>query len=168
MVSSTPRPHFNPGKDPVRILQETEWAPGQVWTGGKSRPHRDLYIYIYMHIRKDSKQLAASCTHNVCQTDPGTHPTSCTMDTGSFPRVKSGRGVMLTPDPLLVPWSRKRRAIPLLPLWAVRPVQSLCACTRVHFTFLYINIYRVIQEKSNKFCWYMHQAVLRNWTHLIL
>jgi len=26
-------------------------------------------------------------------------------------------------------------AIPLLPLWAVRPVQSLSACTRVHFTF---------------------------------
>ena len=27
------------------------------------------------------------------------------------------------------------RAIPLLPLWAVRPVQSLNACTRVTFTF---------------------------------
>jgi len=27
------------------------------------------------------------------------------------------------------------RAISLLPLWAVRPVQSLSACTRVHFTF---------------------------------
>ena len=27
------------------------------------------------------------------------------------------------------------RAIPLLPLWAVRPVQSLSACTRVRFTF---------------------------------
>jgi hypothetical protein len=25
------------------------------------------------------------------------------------------------------------RAIPLLPLWAVRPVQSLSVCTRVHF-----------------------------------
>ena len=25
------------------------------------------------------------------------------------------------------------RAIPLLPLWAVQPVQSLSACTRVHF-----------------------------------
>ena len=29
----------------------------------------------------------------------------------------------------------KSIAIPLLPLWAVRPVQSLSACTRVHFTF---------------------------------
>jgi len=27
------------------------------------------------------------------------------------------------------------RAIPLLPLWAVWPVQSLSACTRVTFTF---------------------------------
>jgi hypothetical protein len=30
------------------------------------------------------------------------------------------------------------RAIPLLPLWAVRPVQSLSACTRVTFTFTFI------------------------------
>jgi len=41
VVSSTPRPHFTPGKDPVPILQEAEWAPGPVWTCGKSRPHRD-------------------------------------------------------------------------------------------------------------------------------
>ena len=39
--SSTPRPHFTPGKDPVPILQEAVWAPGAVWTGGKSWPHRD-------------------------------------------------------------------------------------------------------------------------------
>ena len=31
-----------PGKDPVPILQEAGWAPGPVWTGGKSRPHRHL------------------------------------------------------------------------------------------------------------------------------
>jgi hypothetical protein len=41
VVSSTPRPHFTPGKDPVPILQEAGWAPGPVWTDGKSRPHRD-------------------------------------------------------------------------------------------------------------------------------
>ena len=35
----------------------------------------------------------------------GAHPASCTMGTGSFPGVKSGRGVTLTPHPLLVPWS---------------------------------------------------------------
>ena len=41
MVSSTPRPHFTPGKEPVPILQEAGWAPGPVWTGRKSRPNRD-------------------------------------------------------------------------------------------------------------------------------
>ena len=61
---------------------------------------------------------------------------ACTMGTGSFSGDKSGRGVTLTPHPFLAPWSRKSRGIPLLPLWAVRPVQSLSACTRVHFTFI--------------------------------
>ena len=41
VVSSTPRPHFTPGKGPVPIVQQAGWAPGPVWTGGKSRPHRD-------------------------------------------------------------------------------------------------------------------------------
>jgi hypothetical protein len=68
------------------------------------------------------------------QTGTGAHPASCTMGTVSFPEVKSDRGVKLTPHPLLVPWSWKSRAIPLLSLWAVRPVQSLSACSMVHFT----------------------------------
>ena len=68
------------------------------------------------------------------QTGPGAHPASCTMGTGSLPGVTSGRGVTPTPQPLLVPWSWKSRAIPLFLLWAVWPVQSLSACTRVHFT----------------------------------
>jgi len=41
VVSVTPRPHFTPGKDKVSVLQEAVWAPGPVWTGEKSRPHRD-------------------------------------------------------------------------------------------------------------------------------
>ena len=41
VVSSTPRPHFTPGKDPVPILQGAGWAPEPVWTGGKSRSHTD-------------------------------------------------------------------------------------------------------------------------------
>ena len=44
VVSSTPWPHFTPGKDPVPILQEAGWAPGPIWTGGKSRPHRDSVL----------------------------------------------------------------------------------------------------------------------------
>ena len=69
------------------------------------------------------------------QTGPGAHPASCTMGTGYFLKVKSGRGVALIPHLLLVPWSKKSRAIPLLPVWTVRPVQSLSACKRGHFTF---------------------------------
>ena len=64
------------------------------------------------------------------------------MSTGSFPEMKSGRSVTLTPHPLLVPWSWKGRPIPLLPLWAVRPVQNLSPCTRVHFTFFTYEFFR--------------------------
>jgi hypothetical protein len=43
-------------------------------------------------------------------------------------------------------------AIPLQPLWTVRPVQSLSACTRVHFTF-YSKTY------------YVHSCGLHNQLH---
>ena len=39
--AARPRPHFTQGKDQLPILQEAGWAPGPVWTGKKSRPHRD-------------------------------------------------------------------------------------------------------------------------------
>jgi len=62
-----------------------------------------------------------------------------------LPGVKSGRGVTLTPHPLLEPWSWKSRAIPLLPLWASRPVQSLSACTRgALYLYTSITLYHVI------------------------
>jgi len=52
------------------------------------------------------------------QADSGTYPAFCKMGTGSFPRVKCGRGVLLTTHALLVPRSWKSRAIPLPTLWA--------------------------------------------------
>jgi hypothetical protein len=67
------------------------------------------------------------------QTGPGAHPASCTMGSGSFPGVKSSRGVALSPHHLLVPWSCKNRTITLLPVWAIWLVQSLSACTRVQW-----------------------------------
>ena len=70
-------------------------------------------------------------------TGPGSRPASCAMDTGSFAGVKSGRGMTLTLHLLLGPWSWKGRVNPLLPLWAIRPVQSLNACTMVHCTFTF-------------------------------
>jgi hypothetical protein len=57
------------------------------------------------------------------QTGPGTHPGSCKMGTGSFLGIKCGRSVLLTTHPLLVPRSRKSRAIPLPPLWATPGLQ---------------------------------------------
>ena len=54
-----------------------------------------------------------------------------------FPGGRKRPGYDADPSPLLVSWPRKSRAIPLLPLWTVRPVQSLSACTTVHFTFTY-------------------------------
>ena len=36
------------------------------------------------------------------QNGPGANPASCTMGTGSFSVVKSGRGVRLTPHPLSI------------------------------------------------------------------
>ena len=62
--------------------------------------------------------------------------------------VKSGRGVTLSPHPLLVPWSRKNRAIPLLPLRTVRPVQSLSPCIRVHFTFTLTSISKHVLRQT--------------------
>jgi len=82
------------------------------------------------------------------QTGRGAQPASCTMGTGSFPGVKSGRGVKLTPHSLLVTWSRKCRVIPLLPLRALRPVQSLSACTRVHFTFTICTVGCIFHNES--------------------
>jgi len=55
VVSSTPRPHFTPGKVPVPILQEAGWALGPVWTSGNSplrqnsiaaRPARSQSLYL--------------------------------------------------------------------------------------------------------------------------
>ena len=78
-------------------------------------------------------------------TGPGAHPASCKMGTGSFPGVKSGRGVTLTTHPLLVPGSWKSRAIPLPTFWATpRPVTSALS--------LYLYLYLFIQyiRKSAK------------------
>ena len=54
-VSVTPRPLFTPGKNPVPIVQEAEWALGPVWTGAENffptrirysdRPPRSQSLY---------------------------------------------------------------------------------------------------------------------------
>jgi hypothetical protein len=82
------------------------------------------------------------------QTSPGAHPVSCTIGTGSFPGIKSGWGVTLTPHPLLVHGNEMVELYlytPCGPYGLYRasvPVQGctlpyLSACTRVHFTYFY-------------------------------
>jgi hypothetical protein len=90
------------------------------------------------------------------QTGPGAHPASCTMGTGSFLRVKSGRVVTLTSHPLLVPWSWKSRAIPLLSLWAVRRVEPQCLYKGALYPYI------TFQKSSNskwKVQYYLYKTV---------
>ena len=42
--AARPGRSLSPGKDPVPILQEAWWASGPVWTGGKTRPHRNSIL----------------------------------------------------------------------------------------------------------------------------
>ena len=51
-----------PGKDPVPIVQEAGWASGPVWTGGKSRPHRER-VYIRLHIVCEQNSLYKELLH---------------------------------------------------------------------------------------------------------
>jgi len=81
VVSSTPRPHFTPGRDPVPILQEVGWAPGPVWTGGKSHPHRDS---IPDHDRGTRKGRVVSSTPRPHFT-PGRDPVPILQEVGWAP-----------------------------------------------------------------------------------
>jgi hypothetical protein len=64
------------------------------------------------------------------QTGPGAHLASYTMGTGSSPGVESGRGMTLTPHPLLVPRSKNRvelyRYSPYGPSWPMKMVKPTC------------------------------------------
>ena len=54
--------------------------------------------------------------------------------------VKSGRGVTLTPHRLLLPWSRKSRAIPRLPIMGrTACTEPQCLCKRVHCIYIYMS-----------------------------
>jgi len=72
VVSSTARPYFTPGKDPVLILQEAAWAPMPVCTGGKSRPHRDSILdrparsqWLYRLSYRAHRTLCTKCSFTV-------------------------------------------------------------------------------------------------------
>ena len=64
-----------------------------------------------------------------------------------FSGVKTGRGMAMTPHPFRVPSSWKDRAIHLLPLWAVRSVQSLSASTECTLPYLCYRILFVMPQR---------------------
>ena len=71
------------------------------------------------------------------QSRPALEPTQPPVQwvTGSFPGVKCGRSVLLTPHPLLVPPSWKRRAIPLPSLWATTGPLTYIYTIQVHISY---------------------------------
>jgi hypothetical protein len=66
-----------------------------------------LLLHMYMRLAKGwtvpESNPGEGVIFRTCPDRPGAHPAYCTMDTGSFPGVNSGRGLTLTPQPLLVP-----------------------------------------------------------------
>jgi hypothetical protein len=54
-----------------------------------------------------------------------------------FPGGKERPGRDADPSPPPSAVGHEIVELPLFPLWAIRPVQSLSACTRVHFTFTF-------------------------------
>jgi hypothetical protein len=85
------------------------------------------------------------------QNGPGAHQASCTMGTGSFTGVTSGRGVTLTPHSRLVPWSWKGRAIlysPYRPYSLYRASVPVQGCT-LPFFYSYSYSYTTHMPSTN-------------------
>jgi hypothetical protein len=81
------------------------WA-AWLWTSG---PGSSVGIVTELQARRSGDRIPVGARFSApVQTGPGAHPAYCTMDTGFFPEVESGRGVMLAPHPLLVPRSKNR------------------------------------------------------------
>ena len=67
-----------------------------MWTGYRSR-----YSDWLRAGRSGDRNPVGAKFSTPVQTGPGTHPVSCKMGTESFPGVKSGRSVKMTPHPFL-------------------------------------------------------------------
>ena len=123
IAQSVQRPSYGldgPGIE-SRWGRDRPWGPPivlyngyRVFPGGKERPGRDA----------DSSPPSSAVGHERVEL--------CLYSSyGPYGLYRASVPVQGCTLPL--PYSR---AIPLLLLWAVRPVQSLSACTRVHFIFL--------------------------------
>ena len=132
------------GGEIFRTCPDRTWGPPslpysgyRVFPGGKVRPGCDADPSPHSSA-VDKKEYSYTSTPpmgHTARTEPQCLYRGALLDLYPFPGVKSGRGVTQSPHRLLVPWSRKSTAICIPPLRAVRPVQSLSACTTVKFTF---------------------------------
>ena len=107
VVSTTHRPHFTSGKDPVLILQEAGWAPVPVWTDGKFRHHWDSIPD--RPARSQSLYLLSYPVHVLGQVDLEYNHTSCELflTKAAFTRrrirkVTSVRGQCICFTPLMI------------------------------------------------------------------
>jgi hypothetical protein len=78
------------------------------WCSTCSKVGRDSSVGIATDYRLDGPRIESRWGTRFSapvQTGPRAHPASCTMGIGSFPGVKSGRVVTLTPHHFLVPRS---------------------------------------------------------------
>jgi hypothetical protein len=93
------RNRFRGGFEPF-VRQNTEWMNEWILVYITFE-----YLILATYILSDRIPVGARFSAPV-QTGPEAHPVSCKMGIGSFPRVRCGRGVTLTPHPLLVPRSK--------------------------------------------------------------
>ena len=75
------------------------------------------------------------------QTGPEAHPVSCTMGTVSFLRVRCGRGVTLTPHPLLVPRAKIEKS------YTSTLPKGLCGLWKVE---TYLHVYQMYYWNISK------------------
>ena len=120
-----------------------------------ARNYNKLGIYLWDGIAQSVQRLATGRT--IRESNPGggeifrtcpdrswSPPTLLYNGYRVFPGGKARSGRDADPSPLLVPWSWKGRAIPLLPLWAVglyrasAPVQGCTLPFLTSIFFLYV------------------------------
>jgi len=83
-------------EDDLHVLssQKSDQLNHEEWAGWRSQ-YSD-----WLRARRSGDRIPVEARFSApVQTGPEAHPASCTMGTGSFPGVKSGRGVTLTPHP---------------------------------------------------------------------
>jgi hypothetical protein len=99
------------------------------------------------------------------QTGPGAHPASCPMGTWSFPGVKRGRGVTLTPHPLLVPLVMKEYS------YTSTPSMGRTACTEPQCLYkdaLYLFFYNCKYDVSDSLSGVFQNFILLRYFALLL